>query len=67
MVHNNGRPITFLLVGMRNTETCCIIVGLPIIGAHLPLGLGKNGKMKKIYLQIVFREPAAVTIPEMGC
>lgn len=58
MVHNNGRPVTFLHVRIRNTETCCVSVGLSIIGAHLPLGLGKNGKRKNKYLQIVFREPA---------
>lgn len=66
MVHNNGRPVTFLRVRMRTTETRCIFVGLSIIAAHLPLGLGKE---KKIFANCIQRgiEPDAVRIPGMGC
>lgn len=69
MVHNNGRPVTFPHLRMRNTETCCIFVGLSIIGAHLPLGLGKKWKWKKNICKLYSErdEPAAVRIPGLGC
>lgn len=49
MVHNNGRPVTFLHVRKRNTETCYIFVVLLIIGAHLPLVLEKKWIRKNIF------------------
>lgn len=55
MVHNNGRPVTFPHLRMRNTETGCIFVGLSIIGAHLALGLEKKWKCKKIFANCIQR------------